>query len=191
MKMKILWAALFAGLPAVVASPITFTISTSAGGTLGSTVFSDNTITFTETTDTSLIVFCFGGFALCAPASTSNTVTIGGLGTFTINDSTEFFTSAFNRAGLTDLTLSADVLTETDAAFGSYNLETALGPIFDSIYSNSLSPISTSGGTLSYLGNSADAAFTAVTSGTPEPGSFGLLAAGAVSLGLFGWRKRK
>jgi hypothetical protein len=175
----ILWAALAA--LAVSASPITFTISTSASGSLNGTAFGDNTITFTQVTDTTLVGTCFGN-DLCPPESTSNSVTISGVGTFTITENTVFFDNPNTQAGF-DIQ-NQDILTERDPVFATYNMTTALGPIFDVVVAAASGGIATTGGNLIFTGNSADATFTAVTGSTsaPEPGSVGLILIGAIAL---------
>jgi hypothetical protein len=181
--LKIQTALLLALAGSALASPITFTISTSASGTLGGTAFSDNTITFTQVTDTSLIANCGGPGIMCSPIGPGNTVTISGLGTYTINDETYFYdNSSVSGAGFTDA--GGDVLDEVDPAFATYLLQTAIGPIFDTQVLNSYTGMSTTGGILSYTGNSLDATFTAVTgsSSAPEPGSLGLILMGAFGL---------
>jgi hypothetical protein len=181
MKIRsIFWVAMaLAGLAG--AGPITFTISTTGAGTLGALTFTDATITFTQVSDTSLIGSCFGT-DLCPPASTANTVTVQGLGTFTITDSTLFFDNPGGSVGVDDTNTFIDAISEHDAAFVSYNMQTALGPIFDSVSSPTYTGMGTSGGAFSYTGNSLDATFTAVTA-VPEPGSLGLVLGGAM-LGL-------
>jgi PEP-CTERM motif-containing protein len=177
------WVAL-ACLPAAFATPITYTISTTAGGTFNGTPFSDNTIMFTQVTDTSLLTSCFGT-DICSPATASNSVTIQGFGTFTVNDMTIYFNNPTNGvAGFNDAGI--DALTENDAAFTTYNMQTALGPIFDTVNASSFKGMSTTGGMLTFTGNSLDATFQAVlgTSSAPEPGSLGLMLAGALVVGF-------
>jgi hypothetical protein len=127
---------------------------------------------------------------MCSPIVAGNTVTISGLGTYTINDETYVYDNpSVSGAGFTDS--GGDVLDEVDPAFASYGLQTAIGPIFDTQDLDSYSGMSTSGGTLSYTGNSLDATFQAVTgsSTAPEPGSLGLILMGA--FGLVALRKRR
>ena len=153
-----------------VASPITYTLSTTAAGSIGSSNFSDSTITFTQVSDTSLVGTCFTTDT-CPPASTSNTVTIQGLGTFTITDSTRFFQNpTLSAIGFIDNVTT--LLIEDDSAFAAYAMVTNLGPIFDVVGTDSATGVNTSGGLLSFTGNSSDATFQAVTgsSSAPEPG---------------------
>ncbi len=180
MKIRvILWTTLVLA-SAAFAAPITYTISTTAGGTFNGGSFSDNTITFTQVSDTSLVGTCFG-IDFCPPVSTTNTVSIQGIGTFTVTDSTVFFDNPNGVAGFDDT--GVDALTEDDSAFKTYNMQTALGPIFDTADASSFVGISTTGGNLSFTGNSLDATFTAVTgTATPEPGSVGLIMVGAIAL---------
>ena len=181
MKMGLFVLAL--SISAAFASSITYTISTSAGGSIGSTNFNDNTITFTQTSDTSLVTNCSPG-VYCTPTSTSNTVTIGGIGTYTVTDSTFFVVNHGGPdLGFADVSLGLNPLAEDDTAFGTYTLQTALGPIFDVENDDRATGINTTGGVLSFTGNSLDATFTAVVnSSVPEPGSLGLMLAGGIAI---------
>lgn len=188
MKLQIVLCALAAG--AAIASPITYTLSTSAGGTIGSTPFSDNNIMFTQVSDTATAGNCFS-VDTCSVASTSNTVTIQGIGTFTITDSTRFYDNpGLSAIGFIDN--ATTLLLENDPAFVTYAMVTSLGPLFDTAGTDSASGVNTTGGLLSFTGNSLDATFQAVTgsSSAPEPGSLGLMLAGALALGGL-WRKRQ
>jgi hypothetical protein len=180
--LKVQTVLLIALAGAVVASPITYTLSTSGGGTIGSTAFSDNNITFTQVSDTSMVGNCFT-VDTCPAASTTNTITIQGIGTYTITDSTQFYDNpGLNGIGFIDNV--STLLIENDPAFTTYNMVTNLGPIFDVVGTHSATNVNTSGGLLSFTGNSLDATFQAVTSSSsaPEPGSLGLMVMGAFAL---------
>jgi len=186
MKIRsIFWIAMAVGKLAG-AGPITFTISTTGSGTLGASTFTDATITFTQVSDTALIGSCFSAIDLCSPTSTANTLTLQGLGTFTITDPTRFFDNPGGSVGVDDSNTFIDAISEHDAAFVSYNMQTALGPISNTVSSPKYTGMGTSGGAFSYTGNSTVATFRAVTgvSAVPEPGSLGLALGGAM-LGLF------
>jgi hypothetical protein len=175
----VLWAALAGSM---MASPITLTISTTAGGTIGNTALGDNTVTFTQITDTTSSGSCLNAIT-CPGALNTNTVTISGVGTYTITDSTYFFDNAAGAAGFYDNTLGETLADVFDGAFSSYTFQTALGPIFNSGGAD-LTNIPTSGGALTLTGNSLDATFQAVmgTSSAPEPGTLGLILIGALGL---------
>jgi hypothetical protein len=186
MKATILAALCFAGLAG--AAPITFTISTSASGNFNGTAFGDNTVTFTQVTDTASLTNCTSSW-LCAANVTTNTVTIAGVGSGIVTDFLFFFDDPTNgKIGIFDDTVGSIVLEESNSAFNSYNMQTNLGPIFDTINVSSFSNLSTSGGNLTFTGNSLDATFTATTSSAPEPGSFVLILAGGVF--LHAWRSK-
>lgn len=191
MKIRtILWAAIAACVPAAMATPITFTISTTGSGTLGATVFTDATLTFTQISDTGLVSACGTGI-VCAPEVTSNTVTISGLGTFTVDDSTQFF----NNTGTTTVgffdAVQSDLLDVSDPAFATYDLQSALGPITDTIVSVPFTSVVTDGGTLAFTGDSENGTFDAVLGTAPEPGSLLLMLAGAIPLGAGLLRRRR
>lgn len=163
-------------------SPITFTISANGSGTLNGVPFTDEAITFTQVTDTSLIgANCFGEpGTYCSPVSTSNTVTIGSA-TYTLTDSTVFEVGN-DVGGIVDRISGADSLDEDDPAFLTYNMQSSLGPIVDSINAASPGPPEpTSGGSLALAYNSS-AFFTATASSAPEPGTFALILAGSILL---------
>jgi len=179
----VLWAVLTAS--AAMATPITFTISAYGSGTLNGVSFTDSLITYTQVTDTTLIASnCFAAGIYCAPSSTSNTVTIGS-STYTLTDSTAFGdNTSLSLAGISDITASYDILDESDGAFSTYNLQSALGPISGGlIFTTGTITEPTSGGTLDVT-YEADVLFTATTgsSSVPEPGSLGLMLAGALIL---------
>jgi hypothetical protein len=196
---KILWAAIaVAGITA--ASPITFTISTSGSGTLGSLVFTDATIIFTAVTDTTFIlngpiVIGDAGNQTSSPMGT-DTITLLGLNTWTMSDPTFFYDDrTMGVVGFEDLDESIDtdlnVLDISGTPFSSYDLKSSLGPISDPLVfgsGNFTGP--TSGGILSFTTNSTNASFQAVTTSAsaPEPGSLGLMLAGAVILHV--WRSK-
>jgi hypothetical protein len=192
----IIWSALaIAGWAG--ASPITFTISTTGSGTLGALAFSDATIVFTAVTDTTFILngvpnqIGDAGSATSSPQNTF-TVSILALGSWLLTDPVDFFddrTKGF--AGFQDLNETLDVITdlldESDPAFSTYDLKTSLGPISDSIANGTgiFTSVPTTGGTLAFTTNSTNASFQAVgPSSVPEPGSLGLMLAGAMVVGF-------
>jgi hypothetical protein len=183
-------AGVLAALPAT-AGPITFTISQEAiSGTLGSTPFSNELVTFTEVTDTTLIsALAVCGYP-CAPNVTTNTVTIQGVGTATITGGSYFFDNAINLFGITNQPGSALLAAEGAPPFDTYNMLTAFGPTAYSFWSGSDVPafgLPTSGGPLTLTWNvdqqaTAEACLGGCSSSTPEPGSLGLALLGAIPL---------
>jgi hypothetical protein len=91
-RIAVLALAIIGFTTAANATPITFQMVGTAYGTIGATTFSDALVTLTGTGDTSNIVSGIYGFAYAEPITT--TVTIQGVGTATITDPTEIFSTA-------------------------------------------------------------------------------------------------
>jgi PEP-CTERM motif len=189
-------AAIVAGLAA--ASPITFTISTSGSGTINGLTFTDGTIIFTAVTDTTNILngpetIGDTGNSTSSPQGT-DTVTIVGLGSWTLSDPVAFFDDRTTGVvGFFDLRpgdVFVDLLDISGTPFSTYDLKSSLGPISDPLANGTgtFTNIPTSIGTLAFTGNSTNASFQAVTAGVPEPGSLALMMLGA--LGLHALRSR-
>jgi hypothetical protein len=188
--MKTLFSIALATAGMVAAGQITYTVSDTGSGSLvlaSIQNFTNATITFTEVTDTSLITSCGVG-TYCAPNAT-NTVSISGIGTFTLNDSTHIFDNqSTSVAGIEDPS-SSDLLDEKDSAFSTYAMQTSLGPITDNLtLTTAITNLLTSGGQLSATWG-PNVTFTAIT--TPEPGSMALILTGALPLGLLALRRRR
>jgi hypothetical protein len=187
-KATFILAAALTALPAM-AETITFTISAEGSGTLGTTTFTDQLITFTEVTDTSNITNpCLGniyGYP-CAPSQAGNTVTIGGIaGIQTISDNTFFFDNAINLVGISGAFFQTYLSAMGLAGGTTYGMTTAFGPESAPYYTVGSSTLATSGGTLSLTSFSGDATFSAVlgpTAATPEPGTLTLLGSGLLGL---------
>jgi len=189
-----------AALPAV-ATPITFTISQEAvSGTLGITPFSNVLVTFTDTTDTTLISASAACGYPCTQSVTTNTITIGGLGTFTQTSGSYFFDNGINLFGITNESGSAFLAAE-NGSFLSYGMTTAFGPTTYSFWPGSSTGfgLATSGGTLAISWNTDQqttaqaclASSCSQSSTTPEPGSLGLALLGAIPLAVGLLRRRK
>jgi hypothetical protein len=200
-KTVFILAGALAALPAM-AETITFTISATGSGMLGSTSFTDRIVTFTEVTDTSDITNPCLGSAYdypCAPNQAGNTVTIGGIaGTQTISGDTFFFDNASDLVGISDAFFQTYLSADGTADGATYGMTTAFGPESASYYTVGSSTLATSGGTLDLTSFSGDATFTAVlgspvgTSPVPEPGSLGLLLAAGIPLTLsLLWRRKR
>jgi hypothetical protein len=190
-KITFILAAALAALLAV-ATPITFTISLeAASGTLNGTAFLNELITFTQTTDTTLISSGTCGFP-CAPNVTTNTVTIQGVGTETLTGGSFLFDNGINLFGITNELGTALLAAEDIPPFDTYNMQSAFGPTAYGFFpSSSVVNVPTSGGTLSLEWNTDGAEPTAQaclasscaqSSSTPEPGSLGLALLGAIPL---------
>jgi hypothetical protein len=173
---------------AASAGPITFTETQNGIGSLGGKAFSAP-VTIVLTSDTSTITGGSGVFFDIGPA----TVTVAGLGTATFTDTMEAVVSqGCPCAGISDETTDRSVMFDTNSAFSTYGLSTAIGPLLGESSGNSGLGFSTSMGAFilsSSLNNEEHpATFTATTVGSvPEPGTLGLLAAG---IALFLIRRR-
>jgi len=173
---------------AASAGPITFTETQNGIGSLGGKAFSAP-VTIVLTSDTSTITGGSGVFFDIGPA----TVTVAGLGTATFTDTMEAAVSqGCPCAGISDETTDRSVMFDTNSAFSTYDLSTAIGPLLGESSGNSGLGFSTSMGAFilsSSLNNEEHpATFTATTVGSvPEPGTLGLLAAG---IALFLIRRR-
>jgi hypothetical protein len=189
-KAVFILAGTLATLPSM-AGTITFTIYATGSGSLGSTSFTDQIVTFTEVTDTSDITNpCLGSIYNypCAPNQAGNTVTIGGIaGTQTISGDTFFFDNAINLVGISDAFFQTYLSAEGTADGTTYGMTTAFGPESAGNYTVGSSTLATSGGTLSLTSFSGNATFSAVlgsSTAVPEPGSLGLMLAGACFVAL-------
>lgn len=114
-----------AGLLAVIAAtaaPITYTFSINTFGTLGSTSF-NGLVTFTITTDTTLILNTVGGQITSIPPANvvittpAGTVTLAGGTILNKTASSVFFVAFPSNLGV------------VNASFSSYDLATAIGPV--------------------------------------------------------------
>ena len=166
---------------AASAGPITFTETQNGIGSLGGTAFSA-VVTIVLTTDTSTITGGSGVFFDIGPA----TVTVADIGTATFTDTIEAVVNQTTSiAGFNDVTASRAILFDLNAAFSTYALNTAIGPLSGSASGNpSLSfPTSMGAFVLSSSFNPDHAAtFTANLGSVPEPGTLGLLGAGIALL---------
>jgi hypothetical protein len=131
----------------------------------------------------------------CAPAVTGNSITIAGVGTVTITGATYFFDNSINLVGISNAVGSSYLSAEDGLVFDTYNLQTALASASYASFSTGLSGLATSGGSLTVTSFGDSATFQAcqqcAATGAPEPGSLGLVLAGAIPLAAGLLRRRK
>jgi hypothetical protein len=118
---------------AASAGPITFTETQNGIGSLGGKAFSAP-VTIVLTSDTSTITGGSGVFFDIGPA----TVTVDGIGTATFTDTMEAAVSqGCPCAGISDETTDLSVMFDTNSAFSTYGLSTAIGPLLGESSGNS------------------------------------------------------
>jgi PEP-CTERM motif len=176
------------------ASPIIYTESFTATGTLNGANFTDAFISLTATGDTSNIgTTHFGAFA--NPVAVS--FTVAGLGSGTLTGGYIVFDQpGESRAGIASGTISAEVgeiMDTTNDAFATYDLATSIGPVSGTPLFSSNELFDTSSGSILLNSVSGDSTFSAVLSSAavPEPSSLALCGiAGAFGLVVARRRKR-
>jgi hypothetical protein len=165
--MRLLFAAAAVlGLVAVAveshASPITYTESAVASGSLGGRSFTNALVTITGSADTSDVQPSYTGYAVITPGAQ---VTVAGVGTYAFTDTIQFFVGPeYDVAGVTDLEgmLGLDILDTMSSAFETYNLTTAFGPASGSPILDAGDGFGTSAGAL-ILNSAGNSTFTATT----------------------------
>jgi hypothetical protein len=177
-------ALLLFGTGQALADPITYTVTSTGTGTLGSISFTNAALTVSLTGDTLGVTNpssgLFENFGLA-------TVTVFGVGTATLTGSIFAFDvqTGDPTAGISDFGVN-DVLDTQNLGFGSYDLKSAISltgatnfvPTDPHVYGTNL-------GNLVLTGMGSTSTFTAKT--VPEPATLWLLGAGA----MFLFRRRK
>lgn len=180
----------------------TYTFTGTASGTLDGTPFTGDTLTISAPGDFST-VFCGTGFCSLSFAPGDVSYSIGGVGSGTISDSTDFFdnqTSVFfgTPAGLVGFTDGDDVIQMYGALIGTsdfvtYNLQSAIGPLGPQASDPSTSDwldMNTTGGVLAVT-SFTDFTFQVTVSGVPEPCSLLLSGIGLAGLAFAKLRPRR
>jgi hypothetical protein len=179
-------------LPAVAhAVPITYSESAIASGNLGGQSFTNALVTTTGSADTNNIVSAPNEPSVTTPSAV---VTIAGLGSFNFYDPTEFVIYQYQGSllgGVEDEVSEDLILFNSNPAFATYNLETAIGPLTGAARFNPGLNYRLSGPDDLTLDEVSDATFQATTASaaTPELSSLILFSTGL--LGLAGAARRK
>jgi hypothetical protein len=172
------------------ASPITYTVSGVASGSLGGSSFTDALVTITMTSDTTTVT----PYEPSLPSNTgTTTVSVAGIGDGTLTNTLyvlDVTASPSSAAGFEDLTTDF-VFAVLDTGFAGYSLGTSFGPLTGVADATHGITTPTTEGELEIDATSGDFTFTAVEppAATPEPSSFALLGTGV--LGLAGVARRK
>ena len=180
-------ASLFIAASPSFGAPITYTLETTASGSLGGTSFTDAMVILSMTNNTTNVTNS-------APGDFENvgteTVSIGGGTAVTFTDLTQVFsTQSVSTVGFEDLVLD-DILGDIDASFASYDLKTSIGPIVGSSEFDAGSSFPTTGGAF-VLTSVGESTFTAATSAIPEPSTWAMMLIGFAGLGYAGYRRAR
>ncbi len=138
--LKIAAVALFGSI--IQAAPITYTLTSTASGTLGASTFTNASVTVTLSGDTSGITAGTGSFSGALINTGTATVTIGGLGTATFTDPI-VMVSTYN-AVLTALD-GMNAVIVLDNVFGS-GILLQVGPVFSGYGLGLMAPVTGTGG---------------------------------------------
>ena len=184
------------------AAPITYTLSTTATGTLDTLPFTDALVSVTLTGDTSNVTAGPPPFTDVLVNPGRATVSVSGIGTGTFTDPIEIIDTLSDTAVLggpavliLDNTSGTGILLQTGSVFLSYDLQGPLGPITGTggVASGShMTPIfPTTAGDLTWAVGQSLGTSTFTASTVPEPTSLTLFSAGLFGLtGLCLRRKR-
>lgn len=174
----------------VEASLITYTESTVASGTLGSTSFTNALLTLTFVGDTDNVTHP-SAFMYMNSIGTA-TVTVAGVGTANFTDQIAVYDDQTYAAGFLDVTNNKHIIDQAGGFHITYDLKTAVGPATGPIYPGTNTAFATDQGTLVITSAASSGTFTATVTAVPEPSSLVLalfgLAAPVVATGL---RRRK
>ena len=152
-----------------LATPITYTETDTASGSLGGIAFTNANIVLTENSDITNVVNLGSGIFHNVGTVT---LTVNGGSPVNFTDTTLSVSNGVGGVGFSDLTVNRAILLDNSSAFLTYDLTTSIGPITGTATFNSGQSFSTTGGAfvLTSVGNPTFTATTSVAVPAPPVG---------------------